>query len=109
MVKKEVAPRKRMVVEEVGADEAQKLPQEPVEELKEKVEELQTITDGISEAAEKVVPTQSFRNTCCSAKPYSTRNCRGTFPLMIILPGILLWGALLEEYSFTKTNFINSV
>ena len=100
MVKKEVAPRKRMVVEEVGADEAQKLPQEPVEELKEKVEELQTITDGISEAAEKVVPTQVSETPVVEPSPTVQEIAVGPSPLMIILPGILLLGALLGGIFF---------
>ena len=106
MVKKEVAPRKRMVVEEVGADEAQKLPQEPVEELKEKVEELQTITDGILEVAEKVVPTQVSETPIVVPSPTvqeiasSDNEKVGPSPLMIILPGILLLGALLGGIFF---------
>ena len=50
----DVKSRRRMVVEEVGASTApEAVNTEPVEEIKEKVEELQTITEGISESVEK--------------------------------------------------------
>ncbi len=104
--------RKRMVVEEVEA---------PVEEIKEKVEELQTITEGISQsvekstevqedlakAAEEIVPTEEVEKPQ-EEKPQeksdpvmpTVKNSSGTNPLIIIIPGIFLLGALLGGIVF---------
>jgi len=112
MPKKEETPRQRMVVEEVGSSVAPEVVQEPVEELKEKVEELSTITEGISEsaekssqiqdqiveAAEKVIPAQ-IPESQATVPPYSQVES-GPSPLAIILPGILLLGALLGGIFF---------
>ena len=115
MAKKDEAPRKRMVVEEVGQTETN-VPQEPVEELKEKVGELQTITEGISqsaekssevqeeivEAAEKVVPAPTVVPNPVEPPKYQPSS--GPSPMAIILPGILLLGALLGGILFYQKN-----
>jgi hypothetical protein len=109
-----------MVVEEVGeTSESQIKPEledaalsstEPVEEIKEKVEELQTITEHIgsdveksadvqeeiAKAAEKVEPAPEMPKTeFIPVKPAS-----GPSPLLILIPGVLLLGALLGGVYF---------
>lgn len=109
--------RKRMIVEEVEA---------PVTEIKEKVEELQTITENISQsveksteveedlakAAEEIVPTEEVKKpqeeSTQEEKPQekpepiapTVKNNNGTNPLIIIIPGIFLLGALLGGIVF---------
>jgi hypothetical protein len=108
----DVKTRKRMIVEEVEA---------PATEIKEKVEELQTITEGISESVEKSTevqedlakaaeeitpaeattkkpkdePNEEFKPTVPVVK-----NNDGPNPLVIIIPGIFLLGALLGGIIF---------
>lgn len=127
----DVKARKRMVVEEVGEhSESQIKPElevpvaaeaKPVEEIKEKVEELQTITEHIgsdveksadvqeelAEAAEKVAPSgpppQKVNTEFIPVKPNY-----GPSPLLIIIPGILLLGALLGGvYFYEKSVNVN--
>lgn len=115
--------RKRMVVEEVGvpAETTAQEPAntEPVEEIKEKVEELQTLTQDISQsveksaevqediakAAEEVVPAEPSEKP----QPGQTqreevvpiiKNSSSPNPLVIIIPGIFLLGALLGGIAF---------
>lgn len=115
---KEEKPRKRMVVEEVGAgtesvmeNSTQDIPTEPVDEIKEKVEELQDVTQEIGEsvekseeiqeelaqAAEKVEapPVDKPQANFIPVKPSSGPN-----PLFILIPGVLLLGALLGGVYF---------
>ena len=103
-----------MVVEEVGA---------PIEEIKEKVEELKTLTENISESAEKSTEVQEEIATAVEgvmpkdesneapvidnsqpAMPEmplpQIKSNRGPNPLMIIIPGIFLLGALLGGIAF---------
>jgi hypothetical protein len=115
--------RKRMVVEEVGAP-AEAIKTEPVEEIKEKVEELQSITENISEsveksaevqedlakAAEEVVPKESQEmpeEQKESAMPVIKKRS-GPNPLMIIIPGIFLLGALLGGIFFYQKQIAGS-
>ncbi|HTK03461.1 MAG TPA: LytR C-terminal domain-containing protein [Alphaproteobacteria bacterium] len=109
--------RKRMVVEEVGSSE----PQSPVvvtpqlEEIKEKVEELQDITGHISEdiekseevqeelveATEKAMPMDAYVEPVAPPADMPTVKRTMTLnPLVIIIPGILLLGALLGGIVF---------
>jgi hypothetical protein len=99
--------RKRMIVEEVSA---------PVEEIKEKVEELQTLTEDISESVEKsseiqedlakvaeeVVPAEPATVPQGEPQPImpQIKNSNGTNPLVIIIPGLFLLGALLGGIYF---------
>jgi hypothetical protein len=116
--------RKRMVVEEVGFASEKTNPEslspEPVEEIKEKVEELQTLTEDISESVEKSADIQedlakaaeeviSFEKTeKLHNQPQETsmpqapqiKPSRGVNPLTIIIPGIFLLGALLGGIAF---------
>lgn len=109
---KDEKPRKRMVVEEVGGDTESVMnqPTEPVDEIKEKVEELQDVTQEIGEsvekseeiqeelaqAAEKVeTPVEKPQTNLASVKPSSGPN-----PLFILIPGVLLLGALLGGVYF---------
>ncbi len=109
--------RKRMVVEEVGAPETEKGEEastEPVTEIKEKVEELQGITDHmgddieksaevqeeIAEAAEKVEPPQPSHTPPTDFTPSYDRPKNGPNPLFILIPGVLLLGALLGGVYF---------
>jgi hypothetical protein len=116
--------RKRMVVEEVGIPDAPVNPEpvnmdpvntEPVEEIKEKVEELQTLTENISDsidksadvqeeiakAAEAVVPAAPVSTPQSNPEPMpQIRSSNGPNPLVIIVPGIFLLGALLGGIFF---------
>ncbi len=124
----EAKARKRMVVEEVGAPQTTGelvVDGVPLEEIKEKVEELQTLTEGISESAEKsaevqeelVEATEKVVPVEVSAEPninqgpnefipLSTRPT-GPNPLVIIIPGILLLGALLGGIVFYQKSVAN--
>lgn len=112
MPKDDSKPRKRIVVEEVSqsSEAASAQTTEPVEEIKEKVGELQDITqdigqsvekseevqDEIAQAAEKVeVPVEKPKTEFIPVKPNY-----GPSPLLIIIPGILLLGALLGGVYF---------
>jgi hypothetical protein len=125
---KEEKPRKRMVVEEVKTESAG-LSSPPdtksVEVIKEKVEELQNITENMGESlekseevqeeivkvAEKTMPVESHveslhetaKTTFVPVKPASGPN-----PLFILIPGVLLLGALLGGVYFYQKG-INQV
>jgi hypothetical protein len=101
----DVKTRKRMVVEEI----------EPVEEIKEKVEELQTITKDINESVEKsaevqedlakaaeevVTATEKVVPTETEPTIPAVKSSGGPNPLIIIVPGIFLLGALLGGIVF---------
>jgi outer membrane biosynthesis protein TonB len=119
--------RKRVVVEEVGADlpaQTEDVLQKPSEdtldtldEVKEKVEELQNLTEEIGESAEKSaeieeeivevaekaspVEKPEEEKTVVSTlapPPYPKKN--GMNPLVILIPGVLLLGALLGGIYF---------
>lgn len=100
--------RKRMVVEEVEA---------PATEIKEKVEELQTITEDISQSVEKSTEVQEDLAKAAeeiapaevtAEKPKEEpepiapviKGSDGPNPLVIIIPGIFLLGALLGGIIF---------
>jgi hypothetical protein len=109
--------RKRMIVEEVGT---------PVEAIKEKTEELPKITEDIPQSAEKstevqedltkapeeTVPTEEVNkpqeeksqeeNSPEKSEPVMSiaEKNSGTNPLIIIIPGIFLLGALLGGIFF---------
>ena len=115
-------PKRRMVVEEVGKlsesqikpelEEAPSPDNKPVEEIKEKVEELQGITEHmagdveksagvqeeIAEAADKVETNPQVENPKFDS-PSLKRN-GGPNPLLILIPGVLLLGALLGGLYF---------
>lgn len=95
--KEESNGRKRMVVEELGVPEAM-----PVSELKEKVEELQDITDEIGKEVEKSVEVEEELAKAVDKQeefiaPVQTPSFS---PLIVIIPGILLLGALLGGIVF---------
>jgi len=112
--------RRRMVVEEIGSQAASDI-QEPLEEIKEGVEKLQGITEHMSddvkestevqkeivEAAEKVEPTVPTPLTGQEYLPPTPQRSNGTNPLVIIIPGILLLGALLGGIVFYQKNISN--
>lgn len=113
MPKEEPKPRKRMVVEEVkgeASDTSIASGTEPATEIKEKVEELHNITEDIGQsvekseevqeeiakAAEKVAgPSDNVLNELVPVRPNS-----GPSPLFILIPGVLLLGALLGGVYF---------
>lgn len=103
----DVKTRKRMVVEEVGTP-AEVVNTEPVEEIKEKVEELQTLTENISESVEKSADVQDeiakAAEEVVPEEPEPVmpqiKSSNGPNPLMIIIPGIFLLGALLGGIVF---------
>lgn len=113
--------RKRMVVEEVGVtpEETNTEPvnSEPVEEIKEKVEELQTLTQDISQSVEKSAEVQedlakAAEEVVSSFEPSEKqqietppvmpqiKTSNSPNPLLIIIPGIFLLGALLGGIYF---------
>lgn len=120
---KDSKERKRMVVEEVSETESQvESPKEetpvsvesaPAGEIKEKVEELKDINQEISEsvekseevqeeiveAAEKVEPVAPQPIPVSEDQPVSRRP-GGPSPLAILIPGVLLLGALLGGIAF---------
>lgn len=110
-----------MVVEEVGSPAetagSETVNTEPVEEIKEKVEELQTLTEDISQSAEKSAQVQEDLAKAAEEvapsepveKPQQLpqeptepqiKSGNGTNPLIIIIPGIFLLGALLGGIAF---------
>lgn len=145
---KKVKERKRVVVEEVGVNpeppkeepsdtlevvdevstevttpvQEESLPESsaPVEEIKEKVEELQTLTEGISESAEKSAKVQEELveaaqkvESSPSVQPQNTGDLVSykkdrTNPLIIIIPGVLLLGALLGGIYFYQKNIVST-
>lgn len=134
MPKTDEKDRRRMIVEEVSSDEPKvqevESPmesstevvstetKEPLEVVKEKVEELQTLTEGISESVEKSVEVQEelaevAEKVIPTEKPDDfiplEKNSSGPKPLLIIIPGVLLLGALLGGIVFYQKNIgINS-
>lgn len=111
--------RKRVVVEEVAPEEERKeeiisqeapVSEESLNEAKEKVEELQTITEHMSgdleksvdvqedlaKAVEEAVPATSEFKT----EPTPISQNQSSNPLWIIIPGIFLLGALLGGVIF---------
>lgn len=127
--------RKRVVVEEVGGDlpdQTEDVLQKPSEdtldtldEVKEKVEELQNLTEEIGESAEKsaeieeeivevaekAAPAEKPEEeksvvSTLAPPPYPKKN--GISPFVILVPGVLLLGALLGGIYFyqkgVKTN-----
>jgi hypothetical protein len=119
MPKDDTKDRRRMVVEEVSPVPAEVISNEqPLEEIKRGVEELQDITEHMSEdvkesaevqeeiveATEKVEP--SFQPPVMPLasvnleSSYPPRHSSGINPLIIIIPGILLLGALLGGIVF---------
>ena len=113
MPKDESKSRKRMVVEEVK-EESSKEPTpsdtKPVEEIKEKVEELHDVTEQIGESVEKseeiqeeiVKAAEKFEPSV--DKPttefVAVKPSLGPNPLFILIPGVLLLGALLGGVYF---------
>lgn len=114
-----------MVVEEVGVEKSPVTPEvaessEHVEEIKEKVGELQDLTEHISddiekstevqeeivEAAEKVEPKVETKIEDFAPPGSQIKNSPS--PLLILVPGVLLLGALLGGIYFYQKN-INSV
>ncbi len=128
--------RKRMVVEEVGgpppAEET--APQEVVagaqtpevqeignpealEEVKEKVEELQTITEDIAESVDKSVEVQEeiveaaekvvgpvSPGPSVAPPPQPMMQTRMPSPMIILIPGVLILGAILGGVYFYQKN-----
>lgn len=122
--------RKRMIVEEVDVPSenptTEVVNSEPVEEIKEKVEELQNITESISEsieksaevqediakAAEEVIPSetpekQPEEKESKEAIIPEIRSGSALNPLLIIIPGIFLLGALLGGIVFYQNRVSN--
>ncbi len=118
--------RKRMVVEEVSPTSSEPvLDTQPIEEIKEKVEELQDITEHISEdvkesaevqeeiveATEKVEPAVYVSPTpqqpSVMEPMYPGNHSTGPNPLIIIIPGVLLLGALLGGIVFYQKSISN--
>lgn len=116
--------RKRMVVEEVGTP-TETVNTEPVEEIKEKVEELQTLTQDISQSVEKsadvqeeiakvveeVVPVETQEKPKHEPEHVvpSIKSSSGPSPLTIIIPGIFLLGALLGGIVFYQRGISGKV
>jgi hypothetical protein len=112
----DVKPRRRMVVEEVGAPAAEAVSaaetvnSEPVEEIKQKVEELQNLTEDISQSAEKSADVQEeiakaaeevVQQEPAPIMPMpEIKRRNGPNPIAIIIPGIFLLGALLGGIYF---------
>lgn len=130
--------RRRMVVEEVGgpppkeettitastetdtSSERVASPEivEPLEEVKEKVEELQNITEEIAEqvdksvevqeeiveAAEKAVNPVSSGGPTVVAPPQPMMQTRMPSPMLILIPGVLILGAILGGVYFYQKN-----
>lgn len=126
---KEVETESLEVVDEVTSDSAPAITEEaasdvmaevtaPVEEIKEKVEELQTLTEGISESAEKSAKVQEELveaaqkvESIPTVQPQNTGDLVSykkdrTNPLIIIIPGVLLLGALLGGIYFYQKNIV---
>jgi len=115
---KESKERKRMVVEEVS-QEPSVSDSQPVEEIKEKVEELQDITQDIGasveksaevqeeivKAAEKVEPTTPQPEMRTSIpQSYGGSYNKGPGAWVILVPGVLLLGALLGGIVFYQNS-----
>lgn len=96
----EPAKRHRMVVEEVGAEDLKE--NTPIEEISEKVEELKDITEHIEEDVKDAQKVQEEIQEVIAPKQAPSFN-----PLVIILPGLLLLGALLGGIIFYQKNVNN--
>ena len=119
-------PRKRLVVEEVSTPASHETEEnpvteavtgQPINEVKEKVEELQTITEhmgsdikeseniqeDLARAVEEVKPSQTTAGEK-TEEPFD--QSKPASPLWIIVPGIFLLGALLGGIVFYQ-KFIN--
>lgn len=125
--KSEEKKRKRVIVEEVAAPSEpverapEQMPNEesaPLGEVKEKVEELQTITEHMSGDLEKsadvqedIVKTVEESAPEIPAKPDSEpiNQPQTTNPLWIIIPGIFLLGALLGGVIFYQKSLNKAV
>lgn len=117
-----IREHKRMIVEEVGSEvpsvEVEDIPKdgstevvssetkEPLEVVKEKVEELQTLTEGIAESVEKSVEVQEELAKVAGSDDFIPldKNSTGPKPLLIIIPGVLLLGALLGGIVFYQSS-----
>lgn len=128
-VKSEEKPRKRLVVEEVSAPAEPKVEEtpvpeqpvneQPINEVKEKVEELQTITEhmgsdikeseniqeDLARAVDEVKPNQETPVEKIE-EPFD--QSKPTNPLWIIIPGIFLLGALLGGIIFYQKSLNKS-
>jgi len=117
---KELKERKRMVVEEIPPVETTA----PVEEIKEKVEELQGLTQDIgasvekstevqqqiAKAAEKVEPNLPLvENKPAEVNNYAPpyQSSKGPGAWVILVPGVLLLGALLGGIFFYEKGIQN--
>lgn len=123
---KEESPDTLQVVDGVPSEDVGETQEEsasentaPVEEIKEKVEELQSLTEGISESAEKSAKVQEEiveATQKVESSPVQTQNTGdlvsykkdGTNPLVIIIPGVLLLGALLGGIYFYQKNIVSN-
>lgn len=104
--------RKRMVVEEVGTP-AETVSTETVEEIKEKVEELQDLTENLSETVGKSADIQedlakAVEEVSVEAPVPEIKSGNGPNPLVIIIPGIFLLGALLGGIMFYQNKISGS-
>lgn len=99
-------PRRRMVVEELNSEEpvtAAAAPPIPTEELTEKVEDLQTITEHIAEDVQESAKVQEEIKEVVEKQQdefMAPKQAPNFNPLIIIIPGILLLGALLGGIVF---------
>lgn len=103
---------RRMIVEEIGNEEPKENAQEPVltttDEIKEKVEELQDLTEHITEDVKESAEIQDEIKEKVEISEEILPNQAPTFnPIIIILPGLLLLGALLGGIIFYQKS-INS-
>lgn len=112
---KDEKERKRVIVEETTAEEqkvsgeaASDTQEAPVAEIKEKVEELQTLTEDISDSADKsaqvqeqiVEATEKVKQNVEPPTPSLVQRKSGPNILLILIPGVLLLGALLGGIVF---------
>ncbi|KKR73465.1 MAG: hypothetical protein UU16_C0021G0025 [Candidatus Woesebacteria bacterium GW2011_GWA2_40_7] len=108
---------RRMVVEEVDIEKTSETPEmtessEHVEEIKEKVGELQDITEHISDDIEKstevqeeiVQAAEKVEPKIEDFAPVGSGIKNGPSPLIILIPGVLLLGALLGGIYFYQKN-----
>lgn len=85
--------RKRMVVEEVGEVKPEVTPSEPLEEIKEKAQEIEELAD-VAAAPPEVKPVYQEQYV-----PQGSSS-KGLNPFLIIIPGIFLLGGLLGGIIF---------
>ncbi len=90
--------RKRMVVEEVGEIKPEVNSSEPLEEIKEKAQEIENLADEAAAPVEAPVPP-TF-----PVQPSFQQNVSpGVNPLVIIIPGIFILGGLLGGIFFYQS------